>query len=60
MEWQKQGKVSEVKQPPLVINPMSVVEKWDFEKGENKLRPVIDMSRYIIYKSIIGSFSYKT
>ena len=46
-EWETKGKVIEVKQPPRIINPMSVVSKYDGEKKEMKYRPVIDMSRKV-------------
>ena len=47
MAWQELGTVKEVFHPPLVINPLSVVEKYDPATDTIKLRPVIDMSRYI-------------
>ena len=46
-EWEAKGKVIEVKQPPRIINPMSVVAKYDGEKKQMKFRPVIDMSRHV-------------
>ena len=45
--WQELGTVKEVFHPPLVIYPLSVVEKYDSATDTIKLRPVIDMSRYI-------------
>ena len=45
--WEEQGKVVEVEKPPRIINPMSLVEKYDGEKDEMKYRPVIDMSRHV-------------
>ena len=47
VDWEAKGKVVEVKDPPRIINPMSVVAKYDGEKKRMKYRPVIDMSRHI-------------
>ena len=48
MAWQESGTDTEVSHPLLVINPLSVFEKYDSAAtATTKLRPVTDMSRYI-------------
>ena len=46
-KWEKLGRVKKVLQPPLVINPLSVVKKFDVASQKVKKRLVIDMSRYL-------------
>lgn len=45
--WEREGKLHKVEHKPLIISPMSVVEKLDWMTGETKYRPVIDHSRYV-------------
>ena len=46
-EWEKLGRVKRVSSAPLIVNPLSVAEKLNKETREIKLRPVLDMSRFI-------------
>jgi len=46
-KWERQGKVIKVTEKPLIVNPLSLVEKVDYITKESKFRVVIDMSRYI-------------
>jgi hypothetical protein len=45
--WEQNGKVIEVKEPPRIINPLSLVSKYDGGADKMKHRPVIDMSRHV-------------
>lgn len=45
--WESLGRVKKVSEVPLVVNPLSVAEKFNKETKELKLRPVIDMSRFL-------------
>ena len=47
LTWETQGKVVEVANPPRIVNPLSLVTKFDGEKNQMKYRPVIDMSRHV-------------
>ena len=46
-DWESKGKVTEVKNPPRIINPLSLVSKYDGEVDKMKHRPVIDQSRCV-------------
>ena len=46
-EWEKAGKLHEVRDKPMIVSPMSVVEKVDWNTGDMKYRPVIDHSRHV-------------
>ena len=45
-KWLQAGKVKQVSEKPLVVNPLSVADKYDIVSGKIKQRLVIDMSRY--------------
>ena len=46
-KWELLGRVKKVHTPPLLTNPLSVVQKTDLKTSETKKRLVIDVSRYL-------------
>jgi len=46
-DWENLGRVKKVSSVPLIVNPLSVAEKLNKDTREIKLRPLLDMSRFI-------------
>lgn len=46
-EWEKLGRIKKLSNKPNIVNPLTVVEKWDSATERIKLRLVIDHSRCI-------------
>ena len=46
-EWLQGGHVEKLDSPAWCTNPMTVAVKYDPIKGETKMRPCIDLSRYV-------------
>jgi len=45
--WIRDGYVTEVERKPHCSNPLTVMEKRDFDSGQIKYRVVLDMSRHV-------------
>ena len=46
-EWLRDGKIIELEEVPNIINPMSIVEKYDGRTKKTKYRVCIDQSRFV-------------